>query len=115
MKFILAAIGLLLTLLVTGQTGATVTTTIHGNVSDFVTKKPIKEATIILYADEVELKRVKTDARGNYSFGQLAAGNYDMRFEASGYEMQERKKLPLQNKKKVRVVKLLQPKQTGNK
>ena len=115
MKLFLAVVGLFFSASLFGQTTGTVTTTIHGNVSDAVTKKPIKEATVILYSNGAELQRVKTDNRGNYSFGELPAGIYDIKFESPDHLMQESKKLTLKASKRLRVAKLLKPKQTGSK
>lgn len=86
-------------------------TTIHGTIADFTTKKPLKEAVAILYnAKGAELGRAKTNDRGNFSFGLLAAGTYDLKFEAAGYESQSRSKMPLKEGKRVRVAILLKPK-----
>jgi uncharacterized surface anchored protein len=84
-----------------------VTTTIHGTVADFTTKRPIEKATVVLSNGEKELKRVNTDKRGGYSFGQLAAGVYTIRFEAAAHKGYTRQKLNLKKGKKVRVVAML--------
>jgi flagellar hook assembly protein FlgD len=55
---------------------------IHGIVSDAITKKPIREATITV----IEMKRVITaDSAGKYFSGNMDAGTYLVKIEAAGY------------------------------
>jgi hypothetical protein len=89
---------------------AKIKTTIHGTIADFVTKRPIENATVVLYnTSGTELSRVTTNAKGAFSFGELTAATYNLKYEAAGYQSQTRKKLPLQANKRVRVAILLQP------
>jgi hypothetical protein len=89
------------------QTNNAITTTIHGTVAGFDTRRPIANATVTLSGNGITKKSV-TDQKGYFSFGQLTAGNYDITYEATGYKTQVRKKLPLANGKKVRTAVLLQ-------
>lgn len=110
MKWMLTLLLLAGSLFSYSQTDKSVTTTIHGTIADFNTKKPIKGATIILYnSNSVEINRVKANDRGNFSFGQFNAGTYNLKYEAEGYEAQKRNGLPLKSNKKVRVAVLLKP------
>lgn len=111
MRYIFVLSFILLSSLVLAQSNSTkIKTTIHGTIADFVTKKPIENATVILYnTTGTELSKVRSNARGNFSFGELAAGTYGLKYEATGYQSQTRTKMPLQANKRVRVAILLQP------
>jgi hypothetical protein len=108
MKYVfIFCISLLISGFAHSQTDKTVTTTIHGTVAGFDTKRPITNATVTLSGNGITKKSV-TDQKGYFSFGQLTAGSYDITYEAAGYKIQVRKKLPLANGKKVRTAVLLQ-------
>jgi hypothetical protein len=108
MKFLLAFQLLLISFIASAQNNKQILpTTIHGNVASFTTKKPLDKVTVILFKNGSEVKRVSTDSRGNYNFGNLDAGTYDLRFEANGYVTEKREKLPLRANKKLRIAKLL--------
>jgi hypothetical protein len=89
------------------QNNKEVTTTIHGTVAAFDTRRPITNATVTLSGNSIT-KKLVTDQKGYFSFGQLTAGSYDITYEAAGYKTQVRKKLPLANGKRVRTAVLLQ-------
>ncbi|MEW4288285.1 carboxypeptidase regulatory-like domain-containing protein [Rossellomorea marisflavi] len=60
---------------------------IIGVVTDIVTGLPIPNATVILLLEgtEIIVASTNTDQDGNYSLNGLSPGNYNLRFEATGY------------------------------
>ncbi|MEW4224362.1 carboxypeptidase regulatory-like domain-containing protein [Rossellomorea marisflavi] len=61
---------------------------IQGVVTDLVTGLPIGNATVILFLEgtEIVVASTTTDQDGNYVLTGLSAGNYSLRFEATGYQ-----------------------------
>lgn len=60
---------------------------INGVVTDIVTGLPIQNATVTLFLEgtEIIVASTTTDQDGNYLLGGLSPGNYNLRFEATGY------------------------------
>lgn len=85
------------------------TTTIFGSIAGFDTKLPIADATASLSGNGIT-RTVTTDKKGNFSFGELRPGKYNITYEAKGYQMQVRNNLPLASGKRVRTSVLLKTK-----
>jgi len=64
-------------------------TSLEGKVTDAVTGEPILFGTVALYKNDVLITGVETDLDGNYFFGDIDPGTYDIEASYIGYTPQK--------------------------
>jgi uncharacterized surface anchored protein len=85
------------------QADQKITTTIQGTITDSATKKPVPGASVSLFMGTIEIRKVTTDEKGNYNFGQLSVGTYGLTAVAAGYGAESRSRMLLQTGKKLQM------------
>ncbi|CAH0994572.1 hypothetical protein EMA8858_00682 [Emticicia aquatica] len=72
--------------------------TIRGKVIDNINEKPLAGVSLVILSTQ---KGVQTDAEGNFLFGQVAIGRYQIQVSSVGYETQKVSEILLESGKEM--------------
>ena len=77
------------------------TTNLKGSVGDINNYEPINGVSVVVSSlDNDFTQTVQTDATGHFSFADLKAGKYQLKFQKNGYEVLTRKYVVVEGGKK---------------
>lgn len=73
----------------TGKEGTKADVTVHGNISDASTRKPVQGVTIYIQAQNVK-HEITSDASGHFKLPKLPSGKVTIVLEKKGYKTYKR-------------------------